>query len=338
VTAPDRPGGARKKKTAREEARLAALAALAPGTDRLAQNALIGECLADRHFRVVARAATLAGERGFREQIPQLLRAYPQFLDDPCKRDPQCIAKQAIARALVDLDASDVEFFLAGLGYRQLERSWGDPTDSAINVRCSCAMGLVATGYSRAIPELAAVLTDPEWRVRAGAARAIGCGRPGEAEAVLRLKVLMGDAEPEVLGECFTGLLSAAQEDCVPFVAGFLSARQESVRDYAALALGESRHPAALNHLRAAWEDCPRVGGFRGVLIRAASLHRSPAAFDWLIDIIESGGQADADVAVEALSIYERDTRLNERVQAALIRRRESAAANPGGGRRPGKE
>lgn len=331
MTGTARPGAARKRKSAAEDEQLAALAALAPETERAVQNALIGECLAHRHFRVVARAATLAGDRGLREQVAQLLGAYPRFLDNPVKKDPQCIAKQAIAGALVALDAADVEFFRAGIRYRQLEPTWGPPADTAINVRVTCAMGLVATGYSRAIPELTPLLTDPEWRVRSGAARAISCGASGEAEAVLRLKVLHGDGEPEVIGECFTGLLTVAADHCLPFVGGYLSSDSEGIRDFAALALGESRHPAALEHLRAAWEATSPRNGFRGVLIRAAGLHRSAAAFDWLIELIERGVQADADVATETLSIYERDTRLGERVQAALAKRRESRDARTAG-------
>jgi HEAT repeat protein len=286
------------------------------------QDAVIREALENKHCRVVAKAATLAAERALREHIPDLLRAYPRFLSDPLKRDPKCIAKQALARALVELDCSDVEFFLQGIRYRQFEPVWGGKVDSAVDLRCSCAMGLAATGYFRAIQELTAVLNDPEWRARAGAARAISCGNPREAEAVLRFKVLVGDQEPQVVGECFTGLLSVAPDECLSFVAGYLSDGPDDVRDFAALALGESRQPQALEHLRAAWEGTFE-NEFRSVLIRAAALHRSEAAFDWLLSIIEHGAAVHADVAVEALSVYERNTKLGERVQEALAKRRE---------------
>jgi hypothetical protein len=313
-----------RKKPAPEDGRLAALAALEPGTERAAQKALLEDCLADRHYRVVARAATLAAQRGLTELVPPLLAAYPRFLEEPARKcDPQCIAKQAIVQALVELDARDIDFFLAGMRYVQREPG---PADSAIHVRSGCAMGLVASGYSRAIQEITVLLTDPEWRVRAGAARAIACGRPSEAEAVLRLKVRVGDPEAEVTGECFNGLLTVAQDDCVPFVAEHLDSDDQGVRDYAALALGESRQPAALAHLRSAWEVRPHDGAFRAVLLRAAALHRSPEAFDWLLGCIERGSQADADVAVEALSIFERDTKLRERIEAALGRRRSRTA------------
>jgi hypothetical protein len=129
-------------------------------------------------FRVVARAATLAGERSLRERLPDLLSAYARFLVAPIKQDPHCIAKQAIARALVSLECEDVAFFLEGIHYQQLEPAWGGSSDAAIDVRCSCAMGLVATGYSRAVQELTSLLHDREWRARAGAARAVSCGNP----------------------------------------------------------------------------------------------------------------------------------------------------------------
>jgi HEAT repeat protein len=336
VTRADRPGRTRQGRQQAEEERLAALQALDPAADRDEQNTVIGLALGDKSSRVVARAATLAGERSLREQIPQLLHAYARFLRDPIKTDPHCIAKQALARALVELDAPNVEFFLEGIRLRQLEPSWGGSVDTAIEVRCSCAMGLVATGYYRAIQELTPLLSDFEWRARVGAARAISCGKPGEAEAVLRLKVLLGDPEPEVIGECFTGLLSVAQDECLPFVAGYLSARDESLRDFAALALGESRHPQALEHLRGAWDSAYGAEDFRTVLIRAAALHRTEAAFDWLISIIERGAQAHADAAVEALSVYERNTKLGERVQAALEKRRQPGQVSSprSGGRR----
>jgi HEAT repeat protein len=305
----------------RPEEKLEALSSVDGAADRVVQSTAIKPFLSDKHFRVVAKAATLAGERSLADLTPGLLSAYARFLEDPIKRDPNCIAKGAIARALVNLGCEDVGFYLEGSRYRQLEPVWGGSADTAIDVRCSCAMGLVGTGYSRAVQELTALLHDPESRARAGAARAISCGNPREAEAVLRLKVLVGDAEAEVIGECFTGILNIAPMECLPFVATYLSGESEGVRDFAALALGESRNPKAVEHLRNAWEAAGPFGDFRAVLIRAAALNRTEAAFDWLITLIENGTQAHADTAVEALAVYERNTRLNERVKQALARR-----------------
>ena len=68
-----------------------------------------------------------------------------------------------------------------------------------------------------------------------------------------------------------------------------------------------------------------RVFGFageaRGALIRAAAVHRSEAAFDWLLEIIATGASRHAQAAADALAVYERNARLIERIQAAKARR-----------------
>jgi HEAT repeat protein len=305
-----------------EEAKLDALNALDPSSDRTVQNEAVGRALKDKHYRVVAKAAALAGERALHERLPDLLEAYARFLQDPVKKDPNCIAKTAITGALLAIECRDVQFYLEGIRYRQLEPVWGGTADTAVDVRCNCAMGLVSSSYFRAVPELAALLNDPEKRVRAGAARAISCGSPREAESLLRFKVLVGDTDPEVVGECFTALLAIAPEECLPLVASRLSANDDAVRDFAALALGESRHPSALQHLKNAWDDVLVSPEMRAVLIRAAAVHRTEQAFDWLIGIIENGSAKQAEVAADALSVYERNTKLSERVQAALASRK----------------
>jgi hypothetical protein len=106
-------------------------------------------------------------------------------------------AKGAIARALVALDCQDAALYRAGIRLRQLEPVWGGSVDTAIDLRGTCAMGLVQTRYPRALAELVALLADPEPRARTGAAPAIVCAVPLGAEAVLRAKALMGNARPD---------------------------------------------------------------------------------------------------------------------------------------------
>ena len=154
-----------------EEAKLDALNALDAATDRAVLNDAIGKALLDKNYRVAGKAASLAEERLLHERIADLLAAYARFLQDPVRRDPNCIAKKAIARALVTLECRDVQFYLEGIRYIQLEPVWGGTADTAVDVRCSCAMGLVSCGYVRAVPELAKLLNDPDVRAREGAAR-----------------------------------------------------------------------------------------------------------------------------------------------------------------------
>jgi hypothetical protein len=250
-----------------------------------------------------------------------LLAAYRRFLDKPLKTDPSCYAKKALARALVALDCSDTEFFRSGLRYQQHEPVWGGTADTAVDVRASCAMGLVASGYSRALVELTALLNDAETGARLGAVRAIACGNPREAELLLRAKTLAGDAEPEVLGECFTGLLAVEPDESVGFVAGYLEHGNEAVRELAALALGESRLDAALAPLQQAWGSVLLSDELRRTLLRAAAAHRSEAAANWLLELAADVRVAVALEIIEALALYKRNTKLMQRLAAVLSER-----------------
>mgnify|MGYP003575909328 CR=1 FL=1 len=308
-----------RRPQANVDAELAALDEL-PG-DRAAKVAALQRALGG-HYRVAAKAARVAEDALLYELIPPLESSFARFLDKPLKNDPSCFAKKALARALVALDAGNVEFFLAGLRYRQLEPVWGGTADTAADVRASCAMGLVASGYPRALVELTALLNDADAAARVGAVRAIACGNPRGAELLLRSKALAGDAEPQVLGECFTGLLAVEPDESLKFVAAYLSHADEAVRELAALALGESRLHAALAPLKGAWGGVLDGEEFRRTLLRAAAAHRSEAAFDWLLSVAAESRVPVALEVVEALATYNRNGKLAQRLEGALTERR----------------
>lgn len=305
------------------DAELAALEALP--TERPARGAKLAEALRARHYRVVAKAARLAEESLSYDLVPELLATYPRFLDKPVKTDPNCLAKKAIVRALVALDCDDVEFYRRGLGLRQPEPVFGGARDTAAEVRGFCAMGLVASGYSRALVELTALLHDAEPEARIGAVRAVACGNPREAELLLRAKAFAGDAEPAVLGEALTGLLAVAPEDSVPLVAGYLQHADEAVRELAALALGESRLEAALVPLKNAWNDVLVGENVRRALLRAAAAHRSEPALAWLLALVGDSRVAVALEVIDALALYKHNAKLAERLDATLRERGDSA-------------
>lgn len=287
--------------------------------DAAGRGARLGVALRDKHYRVVAKAARLAAEGLHYELVPALVDAFRRFLDNAVKADPTCFAKKALLRALVELDCDDVAFYQEALGYRQMEPVWGGSTDTAVDVRASAAMGLAASGYSRALVDVVTLLYDKEHDARAGAARAIACGNPREAELLLRAKILAGDAEAVVLGECFAGLLAAAPEDSVDFVARYLDAADEEVREQAALALGGSKLDAALERLVEAWDAAvPLRGTPRRVLLQAAALNRSARAVDWLAGIVAAADRRTAAEAVEVLAAYRFDAKLGAAVRAAV--------------------
>ena len=305
------------------DAELAALEGLP--AERLVRGAKLAEALRARHYRVVAKAARLTEEGLSYELVPVLLAAYPRFLDKPLKADPNCLAKKAIVRALVALDCDDVEFYRRGLRLKQHEPVWGGTRDTAAEVRSFCAMGLVASGYSRALVELTTLLHDAEPEARIGAVRAVACGNPREAELLLRAKALAGDAEPAVLGEALTGLLAVAPEDAVPFVVGHLKAADEAVRELAALALGESRLDSALAPLKEAWNDVLVGENVRRALLRAAAAHRSEAAFAWLLELVADSRAPVALEVLDALALYKHNAKLAQRLEAALRERGDGA-------------
>ena len=300
------------------------LAELESAADAAASGALAGllnGALADRNFRVVALAARLAADRLAYESIPALVAAFPRFLENPVKRDPNCLAKKAIVRSLYELDSDDADFYLGALRYRQMEPVWGGKVDTAADLRCSAAMGLVSSGYPRALVEVAELLLDSEPPVRAGAARAIACGNPREAEQLLRLKVLAGDEDPLVLADCFAGLLTVEPDESPAFVAQFLDVEDEAVVEAAALALGESRIPAAFERLRAGWDAVLASPELKRAFLRAAAFHRSEEAFEWMLDLAAGASPPIACDVVELLAIYRHNEDLAKRVASAVDQR-----------------
>jgi hypothetical protein len=268
-------------------------------SDPVEVQATVLEALNDRHCLIVKEAAELCEERLIYDLEADLLEAYRRFLKKPVKNDPNCTAKEAIARTLVALDSQEVEFFIAGLGYHQHEPVWGGTEDTATDLRVSCAMGLANTSYPRALIELVALLYDHNSHARRGAVRAIAYTQPLAAEAVLRSKAMAGDAEPEVIGETLSALLQVSPSESQEFVASFLeSHRDPMLRQSVALAIGESRLDEALDVLRSCWNDKPLKEEQDYCLLLGAILNRSEKAFAWLLDVVVEEDPASARFVV----------------------------------------
>jgi hypothetical protein len=283
---------------------------------------LIRQSLADQSNYVIQRAADLIAEADRRDFIASLVEAYGRLTINPLKTDLGCLGKTAIVRALVRLEHDDAEFYREGIVYEQPEPKRGGQRDTAAELRGLSAAGLVnCVSKLEVMNRCAVLLADNCVEARVGAAQAIAaCGQP-EGAALLRLKLLTGDTSPEVIGECCAALLRLAPEDGVPLVVRFLSSADGDVCVQAGLALGESRHPDALEALRVAWER-QTDSNVRESLLLCAAIHRSPEASDFLLTLIVGTDLRAAVDAIKALRIH--GSSMRQRVEEAVM-----AARNP---------
>ncbi len=263
---------------------------------------------------LVARAAEVAVELGIDALFPSIEGAFFRFLQNGAETDKTCRAKTAIVRALLAANHRADEVCLAGIAHVQLEPAWGPPEDTAVELRCLCADALVRLHVPDVVEKLAILLADKERGPRAAAARAIGDTGRREGVAVLELKVLIGDPDPEVLTEAFASLLRLAQ-DTVAFVEPFLTSADPALAESAALAFGEARIDGTENILIDAAER--QVLG-RKVLYLALAMMRTKAAIDHLLGKIEGGSDGEAKAAIEALEIFRHDQALMARVTALM--------------------
>ena len=232
------------------------------------------KALRDRNNFVCSKAAAVAGDLLLRELIPDLLAAFERFMKDPVKTDPNCWAKNALIKALKDVGYEDPAVYLQGMAHVQMEPVWGGRADTAATLRGACALALVACSLPRdaILLHLADALADPEMRVRVDASRAIAQLPGQDSILMLRVKAQAGDKEPAVVGQCFLSLMGIDARASIPFVARFLTGKNEDLRFEAAAALGECPDVAAVETLIARWRverdaemkrrDCFVAGGF----------------------------------------------------------------------------
>src|SRR5262249_13948618 len=137
------------------------------------------------------------------------------------------------------------------------------------------------------------------------------------AALLLRLKARMGDAEPEVISECFTGQLKLGKDDAVDFVAEFLRTPDLAIQESAVFALGDSGRPGAFQALKGFWEAAAD-GRIQETVLMALSLLRLPQATDFLLELTAKEAEEVARFAVSALAVHRYDDRVRERTAGAV--------------------
>jgi hypothetical protein len=217
---------------------LACLKAIPPSPELIHK---LRSFLRNRSNLVVAKAAKISGEGRLTVLIPDLVAAFHKRMADPQRLDKRCAAVTEIVAARYEMDYLEPDVYRTGIAHIQIEPSYGDPIDVAAQLRGLCAQGLVRTSQPGALAAAVSLLVDPEPPARIGAARALASNGGDSGELVLRLKVLTGDREPEVLAECFTGLLASPSDAVLDFVARFIDSEDEAVAEVAILTLGAAR-------------------------------------------------------------------------------------------------
>jgi len=282
--------------------------------------ATLRQVLAGKSSHAAAKAAQIAGEFEIVTLTPDLVAAFARFMVNPVKGDPTCAAKVAIADALYRIGADAEAVFLPGIHHVQLEPVYGGKADTAGPLRGVCALGLVRMNYADTLTELADLLADPEGAVRIAAARALAYSENEHGAPLLRLKVLIGDEQPEVVAECLTALLQLAPAASLPFVARRLDASDAPTCEMAALALGTARRREALDILRQ-WFARLRDAELRRTALLAIAMLKHDEAIDFLLAVTAEAIGPTARDAIAALGMYRHDGALRQRVIDTATRR-----------------
>jgi hypothetical protein len=276
------------------------------------------KALAHRNNFLVSKAARLVADAEVVSLLPEVLAAFDRFFIDAAKTDPQCWAKNALSKALVQLAHRQRDAYLRGMRHHQLEPVWGGQSDTAGALRSTCTHALVdCPGISDAelLTALLEPLTDADKTVRMEAARAIAQVGGVSAALLMRLRALLGKDEPEVLGAFYSSLLSLEGAAAIPLVAKALEEGDDTAAE-AAFALADLRSAEALTALLARL----RAGAdawFSSVLLSAIALTRLPEAIDYLLATIVRD-EREAPEAIEAMARIAPNAELRARLEQAV--------------------
>lgn len=281
---------------------------------------ILRKVLSGKSSHAAAAAAEIAGELELDALVPDMVAAFERHLVQPLRSDPGCAAKAAIANALYRIGAAEIGVYRKGIRHVQLEPVWGGKADTATQLRGTCGLALVRVHYPDYLVELGDLLADREAPVRKMAAQALAYSENPNAVPLLRLKALVGDDDPQVLGEVLQALLVIAPDPSMEFVAGFLDRSQPEIAEAAALALGMSRRSEVLAILSEWWERTFDPALRRTALLAIAML-KHDEAFDYLLTHVVESAPPHARDAIRALAVYRHDARVRAQVEAALDKR-----------------
>jgi hypothetical protein len=282
------------------DAELATLEALRDASPESAEPEL-AKALTHRNNLIVSKAAALTLHHRLTSLTPNLAAAFARFVENSAKSDPQCWAKNALAKALAAVEYQEPELFLTGMRHIQMEPVWGGSGDTAGTLRGTCALALVQCrelDSHRLLVHLVPLLADKELPVRINVVRAIEQVGTDSAALLLRTLAELPSDAPEFLGACYSGVLALEGPSAIDWAARFLP-REDDPAAEAAMAIAQSHTSKAFELLRATFETV-RDPWFRTAVLAAIALTRQQEATDWLLDLI-ANDDAQATGAHEAL-------------------------------------
>ena len=159
--------------------------------------------------------------------------------------------------------------------------------------------------------------------MRQAAAEALSANGDRALAGALALRWKLGDEDPLVILACMTGLLALAPDHALPRLREALHGADDGARELAALALGQSTRPEALETLLAHLGEAPRATE-RAPTLRALGLQRNDRALAVLLEVVETGAIKDAEAAIAGLAARRFEPGVSERTHAAA---RENPAA-----------
>jgi HEAT repeat protein len=303
-------------KRASVETQLAVLEATAMDAASPEAHARLREAIRTGPGLVAARAAKIVRERALVGFDDDLIGMFRRLLADPVKNDPGCLGKLAALEALDFGSHDDGAVFLEATRTFQPEPAWGPPVDTAGGVRARGVLALARLAHPDLSLVAGGLLADRESPVRQAAAEALAANGDRALAGALALRWRLGDDDPLVVLACMTGLLALAPEHALPRLRDALHGADDGARELAALALGPSTRPEALDMLLAHLEAAPRASE-RAPTLRALGLQRNDRALAVLLEIVETGTLQDAEAAVAGLAARRFDAGVRERTYAA---------------------
>jgi HEAT repeat protein len=273
----------------------------------------LASLLGERSSYVVGRAAELAAERGVRDAVPALVAALDRALRDPKSDDVGAAAAHALVRALITLEAGyeAEEVALRATRHTRWESVYGGAVDVAVGVRGNACILLAAMGSTQALRASSELLAEPDmrsprertsWPARADAAKALAMIGSDGAAAVLRFKLLIGDAEPNVLSDCLAGLLAIERDAALPLAERMLTNDADPSQNEAALlALGGWRDARAFTAIKSHESRFLPDPAARELYLASIAMTRRPEAIDHLFDLATNGPRDVRPAAVAAL-------------------------------------